>query len=333
MDRVAGLSAAERGELFQQSAARRGLRDAIIEKDFWVCWVLKKLFTDDNLKSRLVFKGGTSLSKVYKLIDRFSEDVDLILDWQLLGYGSEGDDPHRHLASKNQQDRFNKRMNERAAEHVRGPLMAQLSVIFSSVDEVTAAVDAHDPHCISVGYPAAFRAEYLIPTVRLEIGPLASWVPSRSHSIRPYASEDYPDVFRDPICPVVAIAAERTFWEKATILQREAHRAGAIPSRHSRHYYDLFKLANSTIRVSALRDQKLLQDVVAFKDRFYPSGWARYDLAVPGTFRLLPKEQHIADLEKDYHTMSGMLFGDIPSFAAIIDGLAALEVEINRLKG
>ena len=332
MDRVAGLSAAERGELFRQSAARRGLRDAIIEKDFWVCWVLKKLFTDDNLKSRLVFKGGTSLSKVYKLIDRFSEDVDLILDWQLLGYGSEGDDPLRPLASKNQQDRFNKHMNERAAEHIRGPLLAQLSAAFASIAEITVAVDGRDPHCIDVGYPAAFKADYLLPTVRLEIGPLGAWVPSSLHSIQAYASEDYPDVFRDPFCPVVAIAAERTFWEKATILHKEAHRAGAIPSRHSRHYYDLFKLANSAVRVSALGDRKLLQDVVAFKNRFYPSGWARYDLAVPGTFRLLPKKQHIADLEKDYRTMSGMLFGDIPSFAAIIDGLAALETEINELK-
>ena len=104
MDRVAKLPASQRGDLFSQSAARRGLREAIIEKDFWVCWVLKQLFTDASLQSRLVFKGGTSLSKVFQLIDRFSEDVDLVLDWTLLGYGFEKSDPKELLLSKTQQD-------------------------------------------------------------------------------------------------------------------------------------------------------------------------------------------------------------------------------------
>ena len=85
VDRVAGLSATEREALFRQTAARRGIRDAIVEKDFWVCWVLKKLFSDETLKNRLVFKGGTSLSKVYKLIDRFSEDVDLSVSPAFVG--------------------------------------------------------------------------------------------------------------------------------------------------------------------------------------------------------------------------------------------------------
>src|SRR5258707_291617 len=95
-------------------------------------------------------------------------------------------------------------------------------------------------------------------------------------------------LFENPECEVVAIAAERTFWEKATILHQEAHRQKQIPQRHSRHYYDLYKLAGSAVRASALAQTGLLRDVVTFKQRFYPSAWTRYDLAVPGAFKLLP---------------------------------------------
>ena len=88
MDRVALFTAAQRRELFQETAARLGMSPAVVEKDFWVCWVLKQLFSKRDLKDRMVFKGGTTLSKVFGLIDRFSEDIDLVLDWQLLGYGA-----------------------------------------------------------------------------------------------------------------------------------------------------------------------------------------------------------------------------------------------------
>ena len=88
MDKVARLTADERSELFRETASRRGMSPAVVEKDFWVCWVLKQLFAEPGLKDRMVFKGGTSLSKVFGLIDRFSEDIDLVLDWQLLGYGA-----------------------------------------------------------------------------------------------------------------------------------------------------------------------------------------------------------------------------------------------------
>jgi Nucleotidyl transferase AbiEii toxin, Type IV TA system len=115
-------------------------------------------------------------------------------------------------------------------------------------------------------------------------------------------------VFQNPGCEVIAIAAERTFWEKATILHQEAHRPTHIPQRHSRHYYDLYKLATSPVRAAALSRPDLLQDVVVFKQRFYPSAWARYDLAVPGTFKLLPPEEsRLANLGTDYRGMTRML--------------------------
>ena len=115
-----------------------------------------------------------------------------------------------------------------------------------------------------------------------------------------------------------------------TILHKEAQRASPIPARYSRHYYDLFKLAVSPIRSSALGDLKLLEDVVAFKVQFYPSAWARYDLARRGSFRIVPNQGQLAALEDDYRKMAKILFGEIPTFNTIIRGLTDLESELNR---
>ncbi len=143
-----------------------------------------------------------------------------------------------------------------------------------------------------------------------------------------------PDQFEDPVCPVRAIDAERTFWEKATILHHEAHRPAesAVPPRYSRHYYDLFLMAtDGDLKRRALGDPALLQSVVEFKKRFYPRGWADYDAAKPGSFTLVPPERVLKVMRRDYDAMQEMIFGRRPAFDAMIAGLAALEGEINRL--
>lgn len=331
MDKIAAGSASDRRDLFSESANRLGMDAAVIEKDFWVCWILKRLFADRQLKEQMVFKGGTSLSKVYGLIDRFSEDIDLILDWRLLDYGTaDGSDPYQSL-SKTKQDQYNRAMNAKAAAYIRDTLLGNLNQLFAAVPGIVGRIDETDPHTVNIQYPAAFAANYIRPDVRLEIGPLASWVPSGPQSIRPYAAQPFPKAFSDSQCAVVAIDAERTFWEKATILHQEAHRAGTMPARYSRHYYDLYKLAASPIKESAFAKLDLLKDVVAFKERFYYSSWARYDLARPGSFRLAPSKAQIPSLTQDYRAMREMFFREPPDFAVIKETLQALENEINEL--
>jgi len=282
----------------------------------------------------MVFKGGTSLSKVFGLIDRFSEDIDLVLDWRLLGYDQEGaKDPYQATSSKTQQSRHNQEMNAKAIAYIQDPLLPQLNQIFAPIPGIVATIDEDDPHTVNVFYPAAFEAEYIRSAVRLEIGPLASWVPSNSHSIKAYAAEVFPGTFSNPLFEVIAIDAERTFWEKATILHQEAHRPGAIPARYSRHYYDLYKLGESPIKKAALANLTLLRSVVEFKERFYYSSWARYDLAVPGSFRLSPPDSQLPALEKDYRAMREMFYREPPTFEVILVGLASLEEEINGEKG
>jgi len=324
MDRVARLSNPQRRELFTETAARLGMTPAVVEKDFWVTWVLERLFAVPALSRLLMFKGGTSLSKAYGLIERFSEDIDLILDWRVLG----GDDPLAER-SATQQNKLNKEIDQQAQGYIAGPLLAQVSAALADV--CACGIGTDDPHVIEVRYPAAFADGYLRPEVRLEIGPLAAWLPHEDRAISCYADQAFPQLFGRVEFPVRVIRAERTFWEKATILHHEAHRPAGNPQppRYSRHYYDLARMAVSPVKDAALADLGLLADVVAFKQRFYPRNWARYDLAVPGSLRLVPYGPVLKTVADDYRAMANMIFGEIPPFETILAALQDLENEIN----
>lgn len=324
MDKVAALSADNRSELFSETAARRGMTPAIAEKDFWVTWTLDKLFAHPELSRILMFKGGTSLSKVFGLIERFSEDIDLILDWRILT----GKDPEA-ARNRTQQNRLNQEIDELGQDYIAGEMHQTISACLAPI--CSCVVDTGDRHVLNVRYPAAFGDEYLRPEVRLEIGPLASWLPFGEYTIRPYAAEVFPAVFARSACRVKAIKAERTFWEKATILHHEAYRpeGNVQPPRNSRHYYDLARMTVSPVKDSALADLGLLANVVEFKQRFYPRGWARYDLAKPGTLRLVPNGQVLAAVTADYRAMANMVFGEYPAIELIMNRLQTLEDEIN----
>lgn len=326
MDKVARLSQSERSELFTETAARKGMTPAIAEKDFWVTWTLGKLFTHPQLSRILMFKGGTSLSKVFGLIERFSEDIDLILDWSILT----GEDPQA-TRSKAKQLKLNQEIDERGQAYIAGEMHRMVSACLAPVCSCEA--DADDRHVLNVRYPAAFGDDYLRPEVRLEIGPLASWLPFGEYTIRPYAAEVFPAIFNRAECRVKAIRAERTFWEKATILHHEAHRpeGNAQPPRNSRHYYDLAKMADSPVKAAALADFCLLASVVEFKQRFYPRGWAQYELAKPGTLRLVPKGHVLATVTVDYRAMANMIFGEYPPIEKVLARLKTLEDEINGM--
>lgn len=325
MDRVARLPAAERSALFAETAAKMKTTPAVAEKDFWVTWVLDRLFADAELARLLMFKGGTSLSKAFRLIERFSEDIDLILDWRTLS----GEDPLAER-SKAKQEKLNAAINEQAQAVIGGELLTRIAGALGELCQCAIAAD--DPHVIEIRYPASFPDRYLRPELRLEIGPLAAWLPHEERMIGSYAAEMFPQAFERAECAVRVIKAERTFWEKATILHYEAHRpeGNPQPSRYSRHYYDLARMAAAPVKGAALANLDLLADVVAFKQRFYPRGWARYDLAVPGSLRLVPEGHVLATVEADYRAMTNMIFGAVPAFSDIVASLRALEDEVNR---
>lgn len=327
MDRVARLAARERSELFAESAARMGTTPAVVEKDFWVSWVLFRLFSDTQLANWLMFKGGTSLSKAYGLIQRFSEDIDLVLDWRTV---SEADPLAER--SQTQQNKLNAAIEAKAVRFIAGELLERIRAVLGEL--CVCEVETNDTHVINVRYPAAFPDVYLRPEVRLEIGPLAAWLPHELRRVSCYAADQFPAVFKQRDFEVRVIRAERTFWEKATILHHEAHRpvGNLQPARYSRHYYDLARMVASPVRATALADFDLLAEVVAFKRRFYPRGWARYELAVPGSLSLVPHGEVLKAVEADYRAMQAMIFGSVPAFQDILSALTGLEAEINRGK-
>ncbi len=327
MRNVALLPENDRKELLRGTAQQMQVHEAIIEKDFWVCWILDYLFHDSPWKDSLAFKGGTSLSKAYSAIERFSEDIDLILDWKLLGY-TENEPWEDRSATK--QDTFGKEANRRTAQFLAKELAPKLSTDLKTRVGKEIGTEAAG-QVVLINYPKTFSLEAIQPQIRLEIGPLAESVPNEQREILSLAAVKFPELFKRPSTTVTTVLAERTFWEKATILHQEAHRGKdkTLPPRYSRHYYDLYRLSRMSIRTAALTNFMLLHEVARFKMKFYRCPWARYEEAKPGTLKLLPPSHHVADLRKDYNSMQTMLFGHIPTFDAIMEGLAALEAEIN----
>lgn len=326
MDKIVKYSQKERQELFSETASRRNITPAIVEKDFWVAWSLYKIFSNEKLAKLLRFKGGTSLSKVYGLIERFSEDIDLILDWRVVT----NEDPNE-TRGKKKQEKLNKEINTEAKEYIASTLLVMIKESIGGV--CSCSLDATDGFVINVTYPAAFSDQYLRPEVRLEIGPLASWLPFKTHPISSYAAQEFKDLFDVVSCEVPTIVAERTFWEKTTILHHEANRPeGSVqPPRYSRHYYDLAMMAMSDVKEKSLSNLELLEQVVEFKKRFYPRGWADYDSAVAGSLKLIPTEHVYETVKDDYRAMRGMIFGKYPEFDEIMEILQELEDEINIL--
>ncbi len=334
MDQVAAMTPTHRAELFRETADTMGLPPALVEKDFWVCWTLKHLFSIPPLRDALMFKGGTSLSKVFGLIRRFSEDIDLAIDYAPLGFT--GDHDPTSAMSRNKRDLLLRQMMRACHAYIAGPLLAAMTTRWmerlGQPGPWTLAVSSRDPNSVEFVYESAVGSNeaYVRPLVLMEFGTHAELIPSGTFTVRPFAAEHFPAAFNDPVCPLRAIRAERTFWEKATILHAEFHRPKdkAMPPRYSRHYYDMAMLIRSAVKDSACADLELLARVVAHKTKFYASGWARYDLAVPKSLRLIPPDDRIESLRQDYAAMKAMIFGEPPAFEGLIETLATLEHDL-----
>lgn len=209
---------------------------------------------------------------------------------------------------------------------------ARCKEILGAGDDWSLDVSEQDPNVVRFRYPASSkRLDYVVPQVVLELGTHAEFVPHDHFTIRSFVAEEFPDLIAEPDVAVIALLAKRTFWEKATVLHAEFYRPDdkSLPDRYSRHYYDVAMLARGPIGAEALADLPLLTQVVKHKETFYPSGWARYDLAHPGSLRLVPAKDRFAALERDYRNMGVMLFAESPAFGTIMGILATLEKEIN----
>ncbi len=225
MDNVARFDSSRRGELFAETADRLRLSDTVVEKDFWVCWTLKQIFSIDALKSTLLFKGGTSLSKIFRAINRFSEDIDLAVDYTALGFVG-ARDPRQEGISRTKQIKILEEMLDACRLYIRSAFLPLLSKRFQEVladRDWALTISPNDPHIVQFRYPSsvANRLAYISPQVILELGTHAEFIPRDNFPIRSFAAEQFPQVFEEPEVFVTALLAKRTFWEKATILHAE----------------------------------------------------------------------------------------------------------------
>ena len=332
---IAKASATEREVLFGNSAERAGISNpAIVEKDFWVCFALDYLFHRSPWTQSFIFKGGTSLSKAYHAIERFSEDIDLIMDWRLLGYGTREPWEER---SKNQQDKFNKKAVADASEFLRESFAPQMEKdireLLGQQVNVSMDLDDKDQCTVNFYYPHVFNTNYIRQEIRLEIGPLAEWVPSHRVAISSIAAEHFPTAFHQAETIVPTVDIERTFWEKVTILHKTAssYEQKGIPTRYARHYYDIFQMCQNEVKDKAFSRKELLEQDIRFKLKFYYARNASYETAHFGTVKLVPSADAIKDLSADYNHMKEMIYGVKPSFDEIMETIARLEYEINSL--
>lgn len=313
--------------LITNTARKKNISEAVIEKDYWVTYFLDYLFNENKWKEYFTFKGGTSLSKCFGIIQRFSEDIDLILDWRVLGYDKL--EPWL-IRSNTKQDKFNKGINEKTERFLKEDFLTELVKDFSQED-FEFEIDSLDPQTVLFSYPKIFDSNYLSQTIRLEIGSLAAWTPATNISIIPIIGDAYANIFKEKT-NIRTVSVERTFWEKATILHHEANRpeSSKMPHRYARHYYDMYKIANSKYKDKAIKDKELLRKVTEFKMKFYPRKWAKYEDAMDSKLRLVPDKFRFLELENDYKAMSEMIYGEYPSFEEIIKILKELETEINK---
>lgn len=313
------------------TAEKKGMSTAIVEKDLWVCVVLDYLFHHSKWKKHFAFKGGTCLSKAYHLIERFSEDIDIILDWRVLGYQNE--EPWEKRTNTKQQ-KFIDESKNRLFIFLKEEFLPEFKNGMSQMLHINCDVFINDDDLGTVvfAYPRSFSDSAILSTIRLEMGMLASWTPLQKVNIKSFIAEEYPNLISSPDVELLATTPERTFWEKITILHQEAFRPeySIVPTRYSRHYYDVYCMCKNGIMESALHQSKLLEDVALFKMKFYPRKWARYDLAKHGTLRLMPAHHNLDNLKKDYKDMSRMIYGDYPSFDEILLTIKNLEKEINK---
>lgn len=328
------LPKGERKEILAAFSARSGKSERVLEKDVWVCWVLDALFTMPG-RYPMAFKGGTSLSKVFDAINRFSEDVDVTIDYASLDTSI---DPFGLTTSNNQRQKLTERLRGLVKDHVETSVAQRLRDRLEDefgIDGGAVVLDPDDPESVWLRYPSALddADDYLRDTVKLEFGGRNVIAPNELRKISPYIDGVSAEL-SFPSATIAVLAAERTFWEKATLIHAELGRVDfrASATRLSRHWYDLDQLSSGPIGAAALANRDLLDDVVRIKTVFYRSGHADYGLCATGGLRLVPAEASVAiHLGNDYGEMIRARYfeGAPPDFDDILMRLSALQTRIN----
>ena len=328
------LSLGEQKEILNSAVIQLGKQAQVLEKDYWVCWTLDALFSMPEVHP-MAFKGGTSLSKVFDIIERFSEDVDITLDYRKF---SGGFDPFGAGVSKSAIKKFNLRLKDKVKEYTHSTVMPYLKTeLAHHLGGDNGKLElSDDGENLRVFYPSLLEGggDYIKSSILIEFGGRNVIKPSQSHKITPYLSAVTTGL-NFPVADVIVLSPHRTFWEKATLIHVACNK-GKISqdlSRQSRHWYDLVMLSQNMHSKAAISDRALLADVVRHKKTFFHSSYANYDACLDGNLRLIPDNALLDELRSDYQAMqdAGMFFEKPLSFSELIEILSRLNDEINAV--
>lgn len=341
--RITMADEGDRQDIFVSSARRVGITEQNVEKDFWVCWTLDALFHGRGENApRLLFKGGTSLSKAFGLISRFSEDIDITVFRQDLGEAVSIDDLER-LSGKKRGVKLDE-IRAACQQYLKDDLRPDLErLLFEATghgqnEKCGVSLDDADPdgQTLLVRYPSVLPADaYVRSEVRVECGAKSALDPHVGSMVRPYVSDDVPDVDLT-VADITTIQATRTFWDKVVIVhglrgwfenRGELRQEG---QRISRHYYDLHVIFRGETGAQALADRPLGAECVRHARMFFNRPDLNLETATPGTFALTPPGTMLDALRRDYEAMTGMIIGPAPHLDAVVASITGIEERLNR---
>ena len=337
MDAFLKFTDEQRRRMCEVAGTAIGLDAPSIEKDFWVCFTLRELFALPESGPHLTFKGGTSLSKCWALIERFSEDIDVVIDREFLGFGGELG-PETAPSHKKRDERLDA-LKAACQSHIRDVMAPALARRFSEILPAGMAwnlvqdLSDSDGQTLLFEYPRMFTSPYLRPVVKIELGARSDTEPSATPTIRPYLAETLPGELGESAFSVRALDPKRTFWEKASLLHEETYRSGdkGPTARLARHYYDLWCLIRAGVADAAMADPDLFARVAAHRAVFFRKRKDVQESLRPGSLRLLPAIEVRAEWKRDYEAMrEAMFFNDPPAFDEILSVVGEFQNIFNR---
>lgn len=327
-----------RAEIIAVASAQSGLSEHIIEKDFWVSYLLDIIFNRVELEHNFLFKGGTSLSKCYGVIERFSEDIDLVYSQEDFEFEYKDEYLKNETLGSGKRKKLVKSLVEEAQKFTVEQFLPAIQKIIDS-DNINGAYELYiSEECATdliFKYPFSIKEEskikYLRPEIKIECGARSKMVPSSLSKVKTMLFDAIPTI-SDNIKEIQVLNPSRTFWEKAMLLYT-ANELNKLPHnghRISRHIYDIAQLYKSGLLEETLTDEKLLLDVVKFSSIFFRSS-INYDSINFSNFKLVPENEILEELREDYEKMSEMFYSDyIIPFEEIIDSLKEINKKINE---
>lgn len=316
----------ERLAMLQQTSDREYLPDYAVEKDWWVTMVLRAAFQTSCAES-LLFKGGTSLSKGWGLIKRFSEDIDLAISHKFF---------RENIENNNQLKTLRKQCRKFIVDSWANELDEQLSKLdvsgyriypLTMMDGNPVSSDA-DPTVVIVEYPSISdtRSAYLSPSVKVEISCLSMEEPNEPSPISSMIHDAFPDGDADSKATIPTVLPSRTFLEKAFLLCEEFQKESPRSLRMSRHLYDLYMMKDTEFCKAALSDDELYSAIVEHRRKFYHVSYADYDKDYRDSIEFYPPQHCLKAWEADYSALlSDFVYGEKIPFCTLLEGIARLQ--------